>query len=138
LSVRNYHAWIRAARKASKKTGGLSLPAARKAYKKMADRVGRPLKGTDVQRHPRIFRESIPGSAGGFKRRAASVRSANAKVKKAPAKPPVAPGPMVAKRRIRTLKEFERWLDDRARQGLGLPNASEDMEYVSTAEYRKK
>lgn len=65
MSIRNYNAWIKAARKASAKTGGLSLPAARKSYQKMAARVGRPLKGTDVKKHPRIFKESIPAKSGG-------------------------------------------------------------------------
>lgn len=62
MSIRNYQAWLRAARKAAKKTGGLSLPAARKAYKKMAARVGRPLKGVDVSKHPRIFKDSLPAA----------------------------------------------------------------------------
>ena len=55
MSVKNYHAFIRAARK----HGGLSLPAARKVAKKVAARLDRPVKGVDVQKHPRIFRESL-------------------------------------------------------------------------------
>ena len=65
MSIRNYNAFLKAARKAASKTGGLSLPAARKAYKKMSARVGRPLKGIDVKKHPRIFKESIPVKSGG-------------------------------------------------------------------------
>ena len=58
---RHYQAWLKAARKASQKTGGLSLPAkdARKAYRKMAERLDRPPMGVDVKRHPRIFKESL-------------------------------------------------------------------------------
>jgi hypothetical protein len=78
VSIRNYNAWIKAARKAADKTGGLSLPAARKAYRKMAGRVGRPLKGVDVKKHPRIFKESIPVKSGGKRpiKRATPVREA--------------------------------------------------------------
>jgi len=55
VSVKNYHAFIRAARK----HGGLSLPAARKVAKKVAARLDRPVKGVDVQKHPRIFRDAL-------------------------------------------------------------------------------
>lgn len=87
MSTRNYQAWLRAARKAAKKTGGLSLPAARKAYKKMAARVGRPLKGVDVSKHPRIFRDSLPAknrsatrsiASGGFRKQAGAATRASA------------------------------------------------------------
>jgi hypothetical protein len=60
MSVRNYHAFIKAARK----TGGLSLPAARKTYQKMKARLDRAPKGTDVKKHPRIFKASIPAKRG--------------------------------------------------------------------------
>ena len=60
MSVRNYHAFIKAARK----TGGLSLPAARKTYQKMKARLDRAPKGTDVLKHPRIFKASIPATRG--------------------------------------------------------------------------
>lgn len=63
MSVKNYHAFIRAARKAAAKTGGLSLPAARKVYRKVKARLDRDPKGVDVQKHPRIFRESLPNKS---------------------------------------------------------------------------
>ena len=62
--------------KAIEKSGNLTMIDARKAYRKMSDRLGRPLKGVDVAKHPRIFRESMarrkrqkkqkpPGGGGG-------------------------------------------------------------------------
>lgn len=71
MSVKNYHAFIRAARK----HGGLSLPAARKVAKKVAARLDRPVKGVDVQKHPRIFRESLSAAS----RRKAAGLSARSK-----------------------------------------------------------
>lgn len=55
MSIRNYNAFIKAARK----KGGLSLPSARKVYHKVKARLGEPPKGTDVKKHPRIFKESL-------------------------------------------------------------------------------
>ena len=60
MARRNYNAFIKAARK----TGGLSLPAARKAYKQITERLGRPAKGIDVSKHPRIFKQTITTKAG--------------------------------------------------------------------------
>lgn len=63
MARRNYNAFLKAARR----TGGLSLPAARKAYKKISERLGRPAKGNDVKQHPRIFKQTI-STAGGKRR----------------------------------------------------------------------
>ena len=132
-TIRNYNAWIKAARKAAAKTGGLSLPAARKAYRKMAARVGRPLKGTDVKLHPRIFRESIPKRSGGraAQKRATPVRGARAPGPAARAKPAVAKRAVGPARKIESIAQFE---------ALGLLDflPDQEVEYVSTQEYRKK
>jgi hypothetical protein len=131
-TIRNYNAWIKAARKAAAKTGGLSLPAARKAYKKMAARVGRPLKGTDVKLHPRIFRESIPKRSGGraAPKRTAAVRVARAPGPAAPSKPAVAERAVVKTRRIESIDQFLALAAELFDVG--------EVEYVSTQEYRKK
>ena len=129
-TIRNYNAWIKAARKASEKTGGLPFsPAARKAcHCKMADRVGRPLKGVDVKKHPRIFKESIPLRSGGRKpapkRGAAPVRRSVPAQRTAPA-----PAPRRAKV-IRSIEEWERLTE------LDFEYTQEDLEYASTAEYK--
>lgn len=121
MSLRNYNAWIRAARKASEKTGGLSLPAARKAYRKMSAKLDRPLKGVDVKNHPIIFKRSIPVRSGGLKavsKKQVSVKRSATAVLKSRERP---------RRSISTLREFEDSMD------LML---QEDIEYVSTAQYK--
>lgn len=144
MARRNYNAWIKAARAASAKTGGLSLPAARKAYKIASERLGRPLRGVDVRIHPRIFKEAIPVKSGGLRAKSGSAgarakarventlrKAALRKVKRQPKKPePVSS--RVALRRMRsiqTIEDFFSLSDDRVRQGLG------ELEYASTAEY---
>lgn len=150
MSIRNYNAWLKAARKAARKTGGLSLPAARKAYKKMAARVGRPLKGTDVQKHPRIFKDSLPKKkrSAGLDRKSSQVRNtsnskranagSSAKSARASQVPRRAAQPVQRSRKgsSRAQGEAGRLSDDRARQALGERNASE-VEYVSTPNYTK-
>ena len=96
----------------------------------MAAHVGRPLKGTDVKKHPVIFRRSIPRKSGGLaapKRKPAEIRKPVPAKRAAPKAAPVARKP--ARRVIRTIAEFERALD------LMLQG---DLEYVSTAEYKSK
>ena len=122
-TIRNYNAWIKAARKAAAKTGGLSLPAARKSYRKMAARVDRPLRGTDVKKHPRIFRESIPLRSGGSKPRAKAIR------RKVPEKP-AGPSPPKRRGKIESFEDYEKLIDEL----LDL----EEIEYATTAEYPKK
>lgn len=131
-TIRNYNAWIKAARKAADKTGGLSLPAARKAYKKMAARVGRPLKGTDVKKHPRIFKESLPKSnqkrtgKDAARNKSTSVSSRRTTKKTQAQRVQAAPA---RARKIKSLREFE---------DLGDDFGDSFIEYASTAEYKKK
>ena len=143
MSIKNYHAWIRAARKAAAKTGGLSLPAARKSYKKMAAAVGRPLKGVDVKKHPIIFKRSIPKASGGLgalKRKTTGVRGAGIAKTKVREKRTVSSEPAAASQRerersIRTLSDFVK--DDKAARAAGEP-AQPGIEYVSSLEYKGK
>lgn len=53
-SIRNYNAFIRAARKKSDLTRGQ----ARNVYRQMSQHLGRKLQGVDVAKHPRIFKKS--------------------------------------------------------------------------------
>ena len=53
-SIRNYNAFIRAARKKADLTQGQ----AKTVYRQMSAKLGRPLSGTDVKKHPRIFKGS--------------------------------------------------------------------------------
>ncbi len=100
----------------------------------MAARLGRPLKGTDVKKHPRVFGES-EGSRKAPKSVRAPVRGAGLAKRKVPAKPVVSnkPRPQVERKQervIRTLKEF---------LALGvLDFLPGKVEYASTAEYKKK
>lgn len=133
MSVKNYHAWIRAARKASKKTGGLSLPAARKAYQITKERLGRQPKGVDVKKHPRITRESVKAAVAPparAKRTGAAVRPVVPKKRAAPVKPAVAP----RKRRVGSVEAYLNALGG----GFNEFFFEDQVEYVSTAEYRKK
>lgn len=66
-SVKNYNAWIKQARKASR----VSLKEAREAYRIERDKRGGPLRGVDVKRS-RTFKDSVT---------AAQVRQAKAGVK---------------------------------------------------------
>lgn len=52
-SIRNYNAFIKEARAQH----GLSLREARAAYKGVTERLGRPARGVDVGRHPRITKQ---------------------------------------------------------------------------------
>ena len=127
MSIRNYNAFLKAARR----TGGLSLPAARIKYRKVSERLGRPAKGTDVRNHPRIFRDSL-SKRERAKLATTAVRKAGLSKRAAPKKPAVSrkPEPAIERKRqrvIRTLKDFERELD------LML---QEDAEYASTAQYK--
>jgi len=143
MSVKNYHAFIRAARK----HGGLSLPAARKVAKKVAARLDRPVKGVDVKKHPRIFRESIPKNA---RRKAAglSVRSkrAGATVRKqtrpaassrnaAASKSAVGRIPAGKKQAARGGSVSRQAQSARSSRVVVVPPAK--VEYVSTPEYSK-
>jgi len=101
----------------------------------MAAHVGRPLKGVDVKKHPIIFKRSIPVKSGGLgavKRKTTGVRGAGTtkaagrKAGVVSSKPGATPQ-RVRERVIRTLDDFVDWLD-----------FGDEIEYVSTAEYRKK
>lgn len=131
-SIRNYNAFLKAARR----TGGLSLPAARIKYRKVSARLGRSAKGTDVRNHPRIFRDSLS------KRERANIPAkkirkpvSGGKIpggeKRIPRKRFEGPVSPPAKRLIRTIEEFESLhvLTD-FEQG--------EKEYASTPEYKKK
>jgi hypothetical protein len=127
VSIRNYNAFLRAARR----TGGLSLPVARKAYRKVSARLNRPAKGIDVRNHPRIFRDAL-SKRERAKLAATPVRKAGLAKRAAPRKPIVSrkPEPAVERKRqrvIKTLNEWQRELD------LML---EEDAEYASTAQYK--
>jgi hypothetical protein len=153
MSVRNYHAFIKAARK----TGGLSLPAVRKTYQKMKARLGRAPKGTDVKKHPRIFKESIPVKAGGIKRKPAGFRAASSRKRAAPGKAtkpagvarPTKPAKQVQRPRegatrpprparvvLRSFDDLEKFLLTARGAAAGEPTGTD--EYVSTVEYKKK
>ncbi len=142
MSIRNYNAFLKAARKASKRTGGLSLPAARKVYKTMAARLGRPLKGTDVRKHPRIFGESertrkraAPSGTPkvrkpGLEKPAAGKRTISKPSQPATKRVPSKPAKRVPVRKpeqvIESIKDFDKLFD------LML---QEDLEYASSTEY---
>lgn len=121
-SNRSYHAFIRAARK----DGGLSLPAARKVYRKVSERLGVPAKAVDVKRHPRIFKESLlKRDRDRLNREREEKRRANARRKRErerkereKEKP--------RKRVIESFDDFEEMEDY---------FLDEDIEYASTAEY---
>lgn len=57
--VRSYWAFIKAVRAEH----GLSLKEARATYKSVSERLGRPAKGVDVARHPRITKQEAERAA---------------------------------------------------------------------------
>jgi hypothetical protein len=148
MSTRSYHAFIKAARK----TGGLSLPAARKAYHKMKDRLGRQPKGIDVKKHPRIFKQSLVSksrktnssakAAGVAKNQSKPIRAA--RTGKGSAKPTQKPRSQArpqraAPQRVRRVTSFERFIES-FEDFMEFFEDFEDellpeVEYVSTAEY---
>lgn len=134
MSIRNYNAWLRAARKAASKTGGLSLPAARKAYRKMAAHIGRPLKGTDVKKHPIIFKRSIPAKAGGIKPRPAGLREASNRKRAVSGK---AAKPARITRPRKSAEPIQRPREGPPRTA-GPAGGLQFTEYVSTPEYTKR
>lgn len=183
MSIRNYNAWVKAARRAAKRTAGLSLPYKRKAlaraqarvtkaqarvgkaeskltkanlslakvkmaaarrdmraveragavtmkqaraaYQKMKARLGRAPKGTDVKKHPGIFRDTGLGRPA--KRRAAKVREPVSK------EPPTGPSLAPPKKRvIRSIQDFV------ALGAVDFGSLTGKVEYVSTAEYERE
>lgn len=133
MSTRNYQAWLKAARRAAKRTGGLSLPAARKAYRKMAAHVGRPLKGTDVKSHPIIFRKSLPAKNRKTTRSVAGVKQQAGKAITR------------SKTGVRGLKGPQGPAAQRGARGGAVPGKAQQAgpprvvvtEYVSSPEYKK-
>lgn len=54
-TIRNYNAWIRNTRAKY----GISLKEARESYRIARKDLGRPLRGVDVKRHPRITGRAV-------------------------------------------------------------------------------
>lgn len=97
-SIRNYNAFIRAARKESDLTQGQ----AKTVYRQMSQKLGRPLGGVDVKKHPIIF-----GRAG---RVATGVASKVARVSRGRAAGRIAAAPGGGA--IGSLRQWEGRLDD--------------------------
>lgn len=133
MSLRNKNAWIKAARKVAAKTGGLSRPSLLKAYTAAKVKLGREPKGTDVKKHPIIFKRIIRQVEAGSRpktkpvgKRVPERTRGGAVAKKArPARPQEK-----RVRRIVSRKSFEELLELQEFQGF-FP----EVEYASTAEY---
>ena len=115
-SIRNYNAFIRAARKKSDLTQGQ----ARNVYRQMSQHLGRKLNGVDVAKHPRIFKKServATGAASNLNRvtpgEKPNVRSARGSS---------------GEKRLRTLRDFGKWAED-------MDFDSGYDEYESSADY---
>src|SRR6516165_10669134 len=88
-AIRSYNAFLKEARAAH----GLSLKEARAAYRNVSDRLGRPAKGVDVARHPRITKqESEKAVKAVAKQERAERRAERAREKLAAEKPAREPG----------------------------------------------
>ena len=154
MSRRNYNAFIRAARK----TGGLSLPAARKTYRVMTERLGAPAKGINVKSNPVIFRQSATKSitarearkvvaSGAKKGIAASIARSKVKSldlgrmseKPKPAKGGGRKGPTLPERetrRVVKVREIQSLDEYVALRGEGL--SDDFVEYAATQNYKGK
>ena len=77
-TIRNYNAAL-----AALKATGITHKQAQSAYKGMKERLGRPVFGVDVKRHPRIAKQEAKKSAP----RESSAKSKDVKVKRTAKKP---------------------------------------------------
>lgn len=115
-SIRNYNAFIRAARKES----DLTLGQARNVYREMSQHLGRKLQGVDVAKHPRIFKKSERVATG-------ALSNLN---RVAPGGKPKLRGVKGSSggKQLRTLRDFSEWAD-------GMDFDSGYDEYESSADY---
>lgn|SRR5574337_1481632 len=78
--IRSYNAFLRGAKRAY----GLDHKQAQQMYRNMRDRMGRPLSGTDLKRHPRISaQEAKRAPASERARRAAKKREMERRIERA-------------------------------------------------------
>lgn len=139
MARRNYNAFIKAARR----TGGLSFPAARKAYTQVSERLSRKAKGNDVKAHPRIFRETIstkggkrrPGFADTNAKRSASGRQ---RVRVAPVANKAARGSAANKSKPSGQTPAQQAGPSRLVLTKAERLSQDFVEYVSTPEYTKR
>lgn len=131
-------AGVRATRRdiaATERAGKLTMKQARAAYKKMAAGLNRPLKGTDVRNHPKLFTRSLPT---GIRKAFAGRTRLRKAVSKGVAKPkggavPRKPEPTLERKRQRVIRTIEELIEEFEQEMM-----DEDVEYASTAEYMKK
>jgi len=122
VSLRSYHAFIKAARK----TGGLSLPAARRSYHAVSERLGEPAKAKDIKAHPVIFRDSLRKREREQLKELNRERRGREKQREEKRE----------KRDERERRRIESLRDFRVAEGLGDAFYPDDeIEYASTAEY---
>lgn len=107
MSIRNYNAFLREVRKKH----GLTQKQAQAAYRKTATRLGRPAKGTDVKRHPRIVKESI-------------------RRRRKPEGSRKEPGQRV--RKVRTINSISEW------RRLRVDSGGDTVRVVSSADYGRR
>jgi hypothetical protein len=118
-SIRNYNAFLRAV----KAEHGLTHRQAQQAAKAMREHIGRPVKGVDVERHPRLTKR--------FSDKAVRSRPPAARPPGRVEREPVGAGaasvgiPAV----IRDLPQYESLFDDEF--------FDFDVDYESTAEYKE-
>lgn len=138
MSTKNYQAFLKAARK---RDGGLSLPAARKVYKKVAARLGRSPKGVDVKKHPRIFRESLPAAArrriSGLSKVRKSTKASSAANTGGKSRPGSVVGRIPAGKKSATRGGVVSRKAQQAGPSRLVVKPPAPVEYVSTPEYKK-
>ena len=123
-SIRSYNAFLREARAQH----GLSLKEARAAYRGVTERLGRPAKGVDVARHPRITKqEAQKAEKAVAKQERAERRAERAREKGAAEKPgraerpakrekggaePAAPPPAPKAKPFTSLAQYLDWFEE--------------------------
>lgn len=75
MSIRNYNAFL----KAVKKKHGTTHKQAQSAYRRLSKKIGRPAKGVDVSKHPRLTRAALQGRKRGTVSRGGRVTRASEK-----------------------------------------------------------
>ncbi len=99
-SIRNYNAFLRSA----KSKYGLNQNQARQMYSNMKERVGRPLYGSDLKRHPKISAQEAkraPRSEAAHRSAATRAKASQERAAAAGKRKPSAPAPAPPERRRR-------------------------------------
>lgn len=105
-SIRNYNAFLKAARKEH----GITLGEARQAYRDVTAKLGRAARGVDVSRHPRITKAAVKSAAGKIEKTAREKQRRIERIVERVKAPPAAAAP--SKAGFSSLADYSEWFEE--------------------------